>query len=205
MECGVSIIHEIFLECLWKMTCHFLALIFIGKYSLFVPGTNNSDLHLSLDWFFYAYMSYTLRTQEVSCWNSRSMLYFRRVLGALNTIAFTYQKRSMLAIFSLHLVRFWILIDNSFIGLPFLVQSMVARADAKVNELRKSIDLLKAESEKLEVTHLLCVSWIGDEQSLTSVLNSMLLYRIMCWFFFYFFCVLDNCSFSLLSVERESL
>ena len=102
LECGVSIIHEIFLECLWKMTCHFLVLIFIGKYSLFVPGTNNSDLHLSLDWFFYAYMSYTLRTQEVSCWNSRSMLYFRCVLGALNTIAFTYQKRSMLAIFSLH-------------------------------------------------------------------------------------------------------
>ncbi|XP_034708880.1 RGS1-HXK1-interacting protein 1-like [Vitis riparia] len=29
-------------------------------------------------------------------------------------------------------------------------ESMVARADAKVNELRKSIDLLKAESEKLE-------------------------------------------------------
>lgn len=32
------------------------------------------------------------------------------------------------------------------------LQSMLSRADAKVKELRKSVDLLKAESEKLEVS-----------------------------------------------------
>ena len=32
-----------------------------------------------------------------------------------------------------------------------LVQSLLSRADNKVKELRQSIDLLKAESEKLEV------------------------------------------------------
>lgn len=39
---------------------------------------------------------------------------------------------------------------------------MVTRADAKVKELRKSVDHLKAESEKLEVTFLHYVSWIDD-------------------------------------------
>lgn len=34
----------------------------------------------------------------------------------------------------------------------FWLQSLLSRADAKVKELRQSISLLKAESEKLEVS-----------------------------------------------------
>lgn len=44
---------------------------------------------------------------------------------------------------------------SNFICLCFYLQSLLSRADTKVKELRQSIDRLKAESEKLEVTFLL--------------------------------------------------
>lgn len=34
----------------------------------------------------------------------------------------------------------------------FVLQSLLSRADAKVKQLRQSLDAIKAESEKLEVT-----------------------------------------------------
>lgn len=38
----------------------------------------------------------------------------------------------------------------------FWIQALLSRADLKVKELRQSMDRLKAESEKLEVSLLFC-------------------------------------------------
>lgn len=62
--------------------------------------------------------------------------------------------------FSNHwLVKHFYCSMSNFICLCFYLQSLLSRADTKVKQLRQSIDRLKAESEKLEVTFLL-FSWM---------------------------------------------
>lgn len=47
---------------------------------------------------------------------------------------------------------------GSCFGVCFWLQSLISKASAEVNELRKSIDLLKAEGEKLEVKKMFHIS-----------------------------------------------
>lgn len=56
---------------------------------------------------------------------------------------------------------------------------MLSRADAKVKELRKSIDLLKAESEKLEVSSYYSVAFILGQES-----KSWILIKVYAGYFF---------------------
>jgi hypothetical protein len=66
-------------------------------------------------------------------------------------------KRSVLYTTSLNykLVSLWL---NMFLKLDsmFWIQALLSRADLKVKELRQSMDRLKAESEKLEVSLFFC-------------------------------------------------
>ena len=55
---------------------------------------------------------------------------------------------------SKHMMHSHNIIHGDCFSTCFFVQSLLSRADAKVKELRHSIDLLKAESEKLEVNSL---------------------------------------------------